>query len=762
MLTGACMQCNPAVVPILQDFDANIGSVIADMEAKYLNDPKFADPDEGPKAQTGWGGNKDRKKKKNSTKHFTKNSTSGGRYPKGGGSKRVRANKGPGDEDGDKQRLFAEQRRGSSVQHNTEAQSRLYGGNQKIPSAVDMRVWRGNDQKKKDLVRLRRAVWSIENWWYIIRNRQAWKRRGLDRLIVVAVIGQPLTGKSTVAQALADKHDMTVLSLKTMVEGEALHAKVHFAKTRSLHGAWRLRRAEELVQILEDGEVVPVQWVVDLIFHAIYRTDFSEAQRGFVLDGLPCTRNEAYSLQDRLCSPKLVMSLRCALRDVVDRAGGPDAGDPVLMPARRSFQRSADERVWAVFADNLHTVNCGTDATLASTVREAHALFDAWTARFAVGADIVCAATLHLKNGKKPLRRKSGTMRKRRGAGRKAPPATRGSRSRPEGPLPRSASTASVTSDISTMLRAELSSLAPSSAVSRSSSALASARSDTSKTSNVPQMHELLRNSDASTPGTSSVGSSASAGASSASSNAKPPFARRKNPKTEPTHRQMGRQADKALSAGGQNPTDPRRAKVTKRDHDSSIAGGPGRTCMPAIPGVSSGDAGGGGRPVRANNRTSHAGGRVRMGRPDGDNGGARDDGRDERAANDARNKPPDELPYFYRGLGRLEAEALLFSDDGRSCPGKFLIRAKRTAVNNAVLSVVSASGKVIHSLLERKATDAEYMLKRTPTGATSLVAVIELLFRKQLLGIPILTAPAKKSSERTGFSDTFVYGYQP
>merc|ERR1719231_1504249 len=96
--------------------------------------------------------------------------------------------------------------------------------------------------------------------------------------------------------------------------------------------------------------------------------------------------------------------------------------------------------------------------------------------------------------------------------------------------------------------------------------------------------------------------------------------------------------------------------------------------------------------------------------------------------------------------MSKQQSESLLYAHRGWQYPGKYLVRSTKTAVNNAILSVVVADG-VAHFLLERSSPGSEYLVNKVPTGQTKISALIDQLKVRPMLGLPCLTRAARPLS---------------
>lgn len=118
----------------------------------------------------------------------------------------------------------------------------------------------------------------------------------------VIILGAPCSGKSTLARALADKHQVPIVNLETLLRQHPEAAqKVASASSSSA------RAADTLC-----GKLV-----------ADAATKAAKSEGGWVLDGFPRTRSEAIELQSSGVLPSLVVVLdasdeSCQLREPGD------------------------------------------------------------------------------------------------------------------------------------------------------------------------------------------------------------------------------------------------------------------------------------------------------------------------------------------------------------------------------------------------------------------------------------------------------------
>ncbi|MFC0844669.1 nucleoside monophosphate kinase [Streptomyces noboritoensis] len=114
---------------------------------------------------------------------------------------------------------------------------------------------------------------------------------------VVAVLGPPASGKTTVADALADAHGAAVFRVR-----EAAH---------------RMARTEPIIAAAVEATADPLGWLPDLLAHDLARTALDAAVgRLVVLEGYPGNRVQAQALA-------LLLRARCRRLSVIELTARP-------------------------------------------------------------------------------------------------------------------------------------------------------------------------------------------------------------------------------------------------------------------------------------------------------------------------------------------------------------------------------------------------------------------------------------------------------
>ncbi|XP_012945392.1 adenylate kinase 8 [Aplysia californica] len=117
------------------------------------------------------------------------------------------------------------------------------------------------------------------------------KSGGLSSVPVVFVIGGPGSGKGTQCEKIVKKYGFTHLS-----SGDLLRAEV----------ASKSARGQKLTEIMERGELVPLDTVLDLLKEAMLSR--VETSRGFLIDGYPRELEQGMRFEKELSPAKFVLS----------------------------------------------------------------------------------------------------------------------------------------------------------------------------------------------------------------------------------------------------------------------------------------------------------------------------------------------------------------------------------------------------------------------------------------------------------------------
>jgi len=123
-------------------------------------------------------------------------------------------------------------------------------------------------------------------------------------LPIIWILGGPGSGKGTQCDNLQGKTGFTHLS-----SGDLLRNEVVSASTRGL----------QLYKLMEMGELVPTQVVLDLIAEAMVQGVYGGNTKGFLLDAFPWNLEQADAFVSRIGSPKKAIYLSLEQDVMIDR-----------------------------------------------------------------------------------------------------------------------------------------------------------------------------------------------------------------------------------------------------------------------------------------------------------------------------------------------------------------------------------------------------------------------------------------------------------
>ena len=133
-------------------------------------------------------------------------------------------------------------------------------------------------------------------------KRQA-KPKDVNTQLKAFIVGRKKTGKSTLAKMLEEKLGVIRIKIKHL-----LNKAIEFP-----YWVGNI----DIDQVLRDGKVPEDDQIIDLLSKRIQMQDCVE--KGYVLDGYPCTREQAELLTERGIIPDVVFSMELTRKEVLDR-----------------------------------------------------------------------------------------------------------------------------------------------------------------------------------------------------------------------------------------------------------------------------------------------------------------------------------------------------------------------------------------------------------------------------------------------------------
>ncbi|XP_043914424.1 adenylate kinase isoenzyme 5-like isoform X2 [Protopterus annectens] len=121
---------------------------------------------------------------------------------------------------------------------------------------------------------------------------------------IIFIIGGPGSGKDTQSRKIANRYNFEWISV-----GEILRA-------RMIHHATTDRKWELIAQIIANGELAPSETTIEELKHQfIQHTD----AKGFIIDGFPREISQAFTFEEQIGSPDLVVLLVCSSQKLRQR-----------------------------------------------------------------------------------------------------------------------------------------------------------------------------------------------------------------------------------------------------------------------------------------------------------------------------------------------------------------------------------------------------------------------------------------------------------
>ncbi|KAF5294182.1 hypothetical protein FQR65_LT10893 [Abscondita terminalis] len=150
---------------------------------------------------------------------------------------------------------------------------------------------------------------------------------------IIWVLGGPGSGKGTQCNLIVEKYDLTHLS-----SGDLLREEV---ESKSARG-------QDLAAIMEKGELVPKQLVLDILKEAI-KTKLT-VSKGFLIDGYPREKEQGNLFEEQIGEPTIVLFIDAAEQTLVKRllgraetSGRADDNEETIKKRIETFNTNNDE-----------------------------------------------------------------------------------------------------------------------------------------------------------------------------------------------------------------------------------------------------------------------------------------------------------------------------------------------------------------------------------------------------------------------------------
>ncbi|XP_028852383.1 adenylate kinase 5, like [Denticeps clupeoides] len=121
---------------------------------------------------------------------------------------------------------------------------------------------------------------------------------------IIFIIGGPGSGKGTQTAKIATHYNFECVSV-----GEIL-------RNRMLHHASSDRKWEVIAQIIANGELAPQETTIEELKHQFIK---KQDAKGFIVDGFPREIAQAFTFEEQLGSPDLVILLACSNQQLRQR-----------------------------------------------------------------------------------------------------------------------------------------------------------------------------------------------------------------------------------------------------------------------------------------------------------------------------------------------------------------------------------------------------------------------------------------------------------
>lgn len=175
---------------------------------------------------------------------------------------------------------------------------------------------------------------------------------------IIWVLGGPGSGKGTQCDKIVEKYGFTHLS-----SGDLLRAEVASGSTRG----------KELTAVMERGELVPMEIVLDLLKEAILKA--MPASKGFLIDGYPREKEQGILFEKKIAPVNLILFFDASEKTLVERllgraktSGRVDDNEETIKKRLHTFN-THNEQVVQQYTDKLKKINAeGTTDTIFAEV----------------------------------------------------------------------------------------------------------------------------------------------------------------------------------------------------------------------------------------------------------------------------------------------------------------------------------------------------------------------------------------------------------
>ncbi|XP_026477898.1 LOW QUALITY PROTEIN: adenylate kinase isoenzyme 1-like [Ctenocephalides felis] len=168
----------------------------------------------------------------------------------------------------------------------------------------------------------------------------------LKQLPVIWVLGGPGSGKGTQCDKIVAKYGFTHLST-----GDLLRAEVQSGSDRG----------KNLTAIMERGELVPMDIVLDLLKEAM--TKALPTSKGFLIDGYPREKDQGVAFENQVTPVTQFLYFECKPETLVERllgraktSGRADDNEETIKLRLNTFNANNDQ-VLALYPDRLKRIN---------------------------------------------------------------------------------------------------------------------------------------------------------------------------------------------------------------------------------------------------------------------------------------------------------------------------------------------------------------------------------------------------------------------
>ncbi|RZB66653.1 ADK and/or AAA 17 domain containing protein, partial [Asbolus verrucosus] len=163
---------------------------------------------------------------------------------------------------------------------------------------------------------------------------------------IIWVLGGPGSGKGTQCEKIVAKYGFTHLSSGDLLRNEVASGSP---------------RGKELTAIMERGELVPMEVVLDLLKEAILKS--LPTSKGFLIDGYPREKEQGILFEERIAPVNVVLFFDASEKTLVDRllgraktSGRVDDNEETIKKRLHTFNTHNDQVVQQ-YADKLKKVS---------------------------------------------------------------------------------------------------------------------------------------------------------------------------------------------------------------------------------------------------------------------------------------------------------------------------------------------------------------------------------------------------------------------